>query len=186
MLYGKWPSVIAGSIVTLTVVIVSFAAQSPTFAYSKEAISEIDFEDFPPILLRTEDGKQYKFDIDVLQDAGHTTGEPSTVVNHQASGDTVRLKKGEQIMLTYGSPYGFSDYIQGSLLKGRVVTDERLNDKVKSFGIQTVFLRGGAPPEGVQAQIPPGLRIGGTYDLVILITFNEEVRGYYITNAIVS
>ena len=165
--------------------IVSYGASSSTFGYSKEILSASDFKDIPPILLRTEDGKQYKFDIDILQDAGHGTGEPSTVVNHQANGDTVKLKRGEQITITYGSPFGFNDFIKGSLLKGRVVTSERLNEKVNVFGIQTVFLQDNAPPEGAHAQIPPTIRIG-PYNLVILITYNEEIRGYYITNAIVN
>ena len=181
----KWTCVASVSVAILIVLIVSYVASNSTFGYSKEILSASDFKDIPPILLRTEDGKQYKFDIDILQDAGHGIGEPSTVVNHQANGDTVKLKRGEQITITYGSPFGFSDFIKGSLLKGRVVTSERLNEKVNVFGIQTVFLQGSAPPEGVDAQIPQTIRIG-PYNLVILITYNEEIRGYYITNAILN
>jgi len=181
----KWAYIASIPVAALFVLIISLVVSGSTFGYSKEILSASEFQDFPPILLRTEDGKQYKFDIDILQDGGHITGEPFTLVNHQATGDTVNLKRGEQVTLDYGSPFGFSDFIKGSLLKGRVATYERLNDKVDVFGIQTVFLQDSAPPEGVQAQIPPTIRIG-PYNLVILLTYNEEVRGYYITNAIVS
>ena len=77
----------------------------------------------------------------ILQDAGHTTGEPSTAVNHLAHGDILRLKKGEQITITYGSPFGFIDFVKGSLLKGHVTAHERLSPNVKVTGQQIEFLQ---------------------------------------------
>jgi hypothetical protein len=173
------------SVAILIVLIVTLVGSSPTFGYSKKILSASDFKDIPPITLRTEDGKQYKFDIDILQDFAHATGDPSTVVNHQANGDIVKLKRGEQITITYGSPFGLIDFVKGSLLKGRVVTYERWNENVNVVGIQSVFLQDIAPQGSSHAQIPPSIRTG-PYNLVILITYNEEIRGYYITNAIVN
>jgi hypothetical protein len=169
----------------LIVIILSLAVSNSTYGISKKIVSVSDFKNIPPIVLHTEDGKQYKFDIDILQDAGHTTGEPSTAVNHLAHGDIVRLKKGEQITITYGSPFGFNDFVKGSLLKGHVTAHERLSPNVQVTGKQIVFLQDLAPEESSIAQIPTTAKIG-SYNLVILITYNEEMRGYYVTNAIVN
>ena len=85
-------------------IILSLATSNSTYGISKKIASVSDFKKIPPIILHTDDGKQYKFDVDIIQDAGHSTGQPSTAVNHLAHGDIVRLKKGEQITITYGSP----------------------------------------------------------------------------------
>ena len=169
----------------LIVIIVSLAVSNSAYGISKKIVSVSDFKNIPPIVLHTEDGKQYKFDIDILQDAGHTTGEPSTAVNHLAHGDILRLKKGEQITITYGSPFGFNDFVKGSLLKGHVTAHERLSPNVQVTGKQIVFLQDLAPEESSIAQIPTTAKIG-SYNLVILITYNEEMRGYYVTNTIVN
>ena len=169
----------------LIVIILSLAVSNSTYGISKKIVSVSDFKKIPPIVLHTEDGKQYKFDIDILQDAGHTTGEPSTAVNQLAHGDMVRLKKGEQITITYGSPFGFTDFVKGSLLRGHVTAHERLSPNVQVTGKQIVFLQDLAPDGSSIAQIPTTAKIG-SYNLVILITYNEELRGYYVTNAIVN
>ena len=169
----------------LIVSIVSLAVSNSTYGISKKIVPVSDFKNIPPIVLHTEDGKQFKFDIDILQDAGHTTGEPSTAVNHLAHGDIVRLKKGEQITITYGSPFGFTDFVKGSLLKGHVTAHERLSPNVQVTGKQIVFLQDFAPDGSSIAQIPTTVKIG-SYNLVILITYNEELRGYYVTNMILS
>ena len=65
-----------------------------------------DFKNIPPIILENAKGKQYKFDIDYVQDAGFVTGEPTTYVNHHARGHSVNVKRGEQITLTYGDSIG--------------------------------------------------------------------------------
>jgi hypothetical protein len=169
----------------LIVIILSLGVSNSTYGISKKIVSVTDFKKIPPIVLHTDDGKQYKFDVDILQDAGHNTGEPSTAVNHLAHGDMVRLKKGEQITITYGSPYGFTDFVKGSLLKGHVTAHERLSPNVQVTGKQIVFLQDLAPDGSSIAQIPTTANIG-SYNLVILITYNEELRGYYVTNAIVN
>ena len=163
----------------------SLAVSNSTYGISKKIVSVSDFKNIPPIVLLTEDGKQYKFDVDILQDAGHTTGEPSTTVNHLAHGDIVRLKKGEQITITYGSPFGFNDFVKGSLLKGHVTAHEKLSPNVQVTGKQMVFLQDLTPDESSVAQIPTTAKIG-SYNLVLLITYNEELRGYYVTNVIVN
>jgi hypothetical protein len=169
----------------LIVIMLSLAASNSTYGISKKIASVSDFKKIPPIILHTDDGKQYKFDVDILQDAGHNTGEPSTAVNHLAHGDIVRLKKGEQITITYGSPFGFNDFVKGSLLKGHVTAHEKLSPNVQVTGKQIVFLQDFAPDESSIAQIPTTEKIG-SYNLVILITYNEELRGYYVTNMILS
>ena len=163
----------------------SLAVSNSTYGISKKIVSVSDFKNIPPIVLVTEDGKQYKFDVDILQDAGHTTGEPSTTVNHLAHGDIVRLKKGEQITITYGNPFGFNDFVKGILLKGHVTAHEKLSPNVQVTGKQMVFLQDLTPDESSVAQIPTTAKIG-SYNLVLLITYNEELRGYYVTNVIVN
>lgn len=164
----------------------SLAVSNSTYGISKKLVSGSDFKNIPPIVLHTENGKQYKFDVDVLQDAGHSTGESSTAVNHLAHGDIVRLKKGEHITITYGSQlYGLIDFVKGSLLKGHITAHERLSPNVQVTGKQIVFLQDLEPDESSEAQIPTTTKIG-SYNLVILITYNEELRGYYVTNAIVN
>jgi len=169
----------------LIVIVLSLAASNSTYGISKKIVSVNDFKNIPPIILHTDDGKQYKFDVDIIQDAGHSTGEPSTAVNHLAHGDIVRLKKGEQITITYGSPFGFNDFVKGSLLKGHITAHERLSPNVQVTGKQIVFLQDFAPDESSIAQIPTTVKIG-SYNLVILITYNEELRGFYVTNMILS
>ena len=164
---------------------ICFAMSNATYGVSKKIVSVSDFKKISPIVLQTEDGKQYKFDIDILQDAGLTTGEPSTAVNHLAHGDIVRLKRGEQFTITYGSPFGFNDFVKGSLLKGHVTAHEKLSPNVQVTGKQIVFLQDFAPEDSSIAHIPTTAKIG-SYNLVILITYNEELRGYYVTNAIVN
>ena len=95
------------------------------------------------------------------------------------------MKKGEQITITYGSPFGFTDFVKGSLLRGHVTAHERLSPNVQVTGKQIVFLQDLAPDGSSIAQIPTTAKIG-SYNLVILITYNEELRGYYVTNAIVN
>ena len=51
------------------------------------------FKNIPPIILRTADRKQFKFDIDYLQDSGVTTGKPTTYINKYARNDFVIFKK---------------------------------------------------------------------------------------------
>ena len=169
----------------LIVITLSLGVSNSTYGISKKIVSVSDFKKIPPIILRTDDGKQYKFDVDIIQDAGHSTGEPSTAVNQLAHGDIVRLKKGEQITITYGSPFGFNDFVKGSLLKGHITAHERLSPNVQVTGKQIVFLQDFAPDGSSIAQIPTTVQIG-SYNLVILITYNEELRGYYVTNAIVN
>ena len=142
------------------------------------------FKSIPPIILRTADGKQYKFDIDYLQDAGHTTGEPKTFINQNARGDSVKFKRGEQITVNYGAPFGYNDVIRGSLLKGTVTAKEGVNGYVRLIGQSTPFLEDFSPDGISQGQVPAKIKTG-TYNLVMLIVYNEELRGYYVTKAIV-
>ena len=90
----------------LIVTVVSMFVVSPSFGHSKNVSPLGDFKNIPPVILQTQNGKQFKFDIDVLQDAGQGTGEPYTSVNHRAIGHNVQLKRGEQVTITYGRPFG--------------------------------------------------------------------------------
>ena len=139
------------------------------------------FKNIPPIILRTADGKQYKFDIDYLQDAGLTTGEPTTFINHHARGDSINLKRGQQITVNYGAPFGYNDLIRGSLLKGSVTAHQGVNGYVRLTGQSTTFLEDFSADGISQAQVPAKIK-AGTYSLVILIVYNEELWGYYVTN----
>ena len=140
------------------------------------------FKNIPPIILRTADGKQYKFDIDYLQDAGLTTGEPTTFINHHARGDSINLKRGQQITVNYGAPFGYNDLIRGNLLKGSVTAHQGVNGYVRLTGQSTTFLEDFSADGISQGQVPANIKTG-TYNLVILIVYNEELRGYYVTNA---
>ena len=93
-------------------IILSLAASNSTYGISKNIAPVSDFKKIPPIILHTDDGKQYKFDEISMKTRGHSTGQPSTALNHLAHGDIVRLKKGEQITITYGSPFGFNDFVK--------------------------------------------------------------------------
>ena len=70
-------------------------------------------------------------------------------------------------------------------MKGHVIAHEKLSPNVQIIGKQIVFLQDQAPDQSSVAQIPTTARIG-SYNLVILITYNEELHGYYVTNAIVN
>ena len=166
----------------LIITVASLATVSPSFGYSKNVSPLGDFKNIPPIILKTQDGKQYKFDIDVLQDSGHSTGEPYTAVNHRAIGHNVQLKRGEQVTFTYGYPFGAVDYVKASLLKGRINVQEGPNGYVTLTGQNVAFLQDSGGQGNSAATIPTTVK-RGDYKLVILITYNEEMRGYYITNA---
>lgn len=138
------------------------------------------FKDMPPMILQNEKGKQYKFDIDYIEDAGFVTGEPITYVNHHARGHTIDVKRGGQITLTYGSPLGYNDFIRASLLKGTVTAQEGVNGFVHLSGQNTIFLTDYSADGVSQGQIPSDIK-RGSYNLVVLITYNEALHGYYVT-----
>ena len=154
-------------------------------AYAKHALPNNVFKNIPPIILETQNGKQYKFDIDILhQTVVGPNGEPFVSVNKAARGDNIKLQRGEEISLTYGAPFGFNDFVKASLLKGKVVVNEGTDGRVSITGTDNVFLREITPGESTQGQIPSVEK--GRYELVILITYNEEDRGYYITKTTVN
>ncbi len=161
------------SVAIIIVLISSLATISHSFGASKNISPTIDFKNIPPVILQTQSGTHYKFDLDILFQAGQTTGEPFTAVNHLAHGDIVRLKRGENITIAYGSPFGFNDFVKGSLLKGHVTAHESSSSNIVVTGKQIVFLQDFTPEESSIAQIPTTAQIGA-YNLVILITYNEE------------
>ena len=165
----------------LIVSVTSLCTVSPSFGLSKNVSPLGDFKNIPPIILQTQNGKQYKFTIDILQDAGHSTGEPYTAVNHRAYGHTVQLKSGEQVTITYGDPFGSTDFVRASLLKGKINVQEGPNGYVTLRGQNVVFLQDSGGQGNSHAIIPSTVK-RGDYKLVILITYNEEMHGYYITN----
>jgi hypothetical protein len=135
--------------------------------------------------LQTQNGKQYKFDIDILYDSGSMTGEPYVAVNHRAHGGNVKLKIGEEVSITYGHPFGTNDFVRASLLKGRVNVQEGPNGFVTLTGQNIAFLEDSSPQGSSDGQIPTTIK-KGNYKLVVLINYDEELRGYYITNARIS
>lgn len=169
----------------IVVVLSSSILVSVSYGGSKSAsASIIDTKSFPPVFLRTEDGKEHKIALDIIHDAGHTTGEPITAVNYQAQGQTINLKKGEEITITYGNPFGSIDLVRGTLLKGRVVAHAGTNENVRLVGTQSIFLQDFEPQGTSNGQVPSTIRTGW-YNLVVTITYNEEIRGYFTTNVIV-
>ena len=166
----------------MLVTAVSLSKVTPSFGHSKNVSPLVDFKKIPPINLQTQIGKQYKFDIDALSDSGHSTGEPYTAVNHRAHGHNVQLKRGEHISITYGNPFGSIDYVAASLLKGKINVKEGPNGYVTLIGQNIPFLQDSSGQGSSLSTIPTTIK-KGDYKLVILITYNEEMRGYFITNA---
>ena len=166
----------------LLVTVVSLSTVSPSFGHSKNVSPLGDFKNIPPIILKTQNGKQYKFDIDALLDSGHGTGEPYTAVNHRAHGHNVQVKRGEQITITYGHPFGAVDFVKASLLKGVINVQEGPNGYVTLTGQNVAFLQDSGGQGSSLTTIPTTVK-KGDYKLVILITYNEEMHGYYITNS---
>ena len=132
--------------------------------------------------MKTQNGKQYKFDIDALQDSGQGTGEPYTAVNHRAHDHNVQVKRGEQITITYGHPFGAVDFVKASLLKGVINIQEGPNGYVTLTGQNVAFLQDSGSQGSSLTTIPTTVK-KGDYNLVILITYNEEMHGYDITNS---
>ena len=54
----------------LILTVASLSTASPSFGHSKNVSPLGDFKNIPPIILQTQNGKQFKFDIDVLYDSG--------------------------------------------------------------------------------------------------------------------
>src|SRR5213594_4014497 len=99
------------SLAILLVIFVILPMSNSVFGIPKKSTSGVDFKNIPPIVLETQDGKQYKFDMDILHDAGITT-EPSLAVNHQARGDIINLKRGEPVTISYHHPFGPVDFVR--------------------------------------------------------------------------
>jgi len=175
--------ILIGLIGVFIITIASLSMVSPSFGHSKNVSPLGVFKNIPPIILQTQNDKQYKFDVDILQDAGHSTGEPNTSVNSHAHGHNVQLKSGEQLTITYGpSPYGSAVFVRASLLKGEINVQEGPNGYVRLTGQNIVLLQDSGGQGNSQVMIPSTIE-RGDYKLVILTTYSEEMHGYYITNA---
>lgn len=72
----------------------SSIALSISYGEVKKTSSSLDLSSIPPLLLRTEEGKDYKISIDIIHHTSHATGESVTAVNYQAPGQIISLKKG--------------------------------------------------------------------------------------------
>jgi hypothetical protein len=179
--YHRKLTTIPACALILAIAILLILSTSLTEARNTNPTPIGDFKNIPPIILENTKGKQYKFDIDYVQDAGFVTGEPTTYVNHHARGHSVNVKRGEQITLTYGAPLGYNDLIRASLLKGTVTAQEGVNGFVKLNGENTIFLQDYNADGVSEGQIPSDIK-RGTYNLVILIAYNEALHGYYVTN----
>jgi hypothetical protein len=166
----------------MIVMVASLSAVSPSFGLSKNVSPAGDFKKIPPIILQTQNGKYYKFDIDALYVSGSGTGESYVAKNHRAQGNNVQLKRGEQVLITYGHPFGTTDFVKASLLKGSITIQEGPNGHVTITGQNIAFLQDSGSQGSSQAVIPTTVK-KGDYKLVILITYSEDMRGYYITNA---
>jgi hypothetical protein len=158
---------------------------TPSFANSKTVSPLGDFKNIPPIILQTQNGKQYKFGIDALYDSGAGGGESCSAGTPHARDASVTLKRGEEVSFTYGHPFGTTDYVKASLVSGKITIQKGANGFVRISGQENSFLQDSNPEGSSQAQIPTDLK-RGSYKLVVLVTYNEELRGYYITNARVS
>jgi hypothetical protein len=51
------------------------------------------------------------------------------------------LKKGEEITISYGIPFGTIDFVRGTLLKGQVAAHADTNENVRLVGKQSIFLQ---------------------------------------------
>lgn len=140
-----------------------------------------DFKNIPPIILQNAKGKQYKIDIDYVQDAGFVSGEPYVYKNHYARGNTVDVRRGEQVTLTYGAPLGYNDFMRASLLTGTVTAQEGPNGFIKLNGDNIIFLNDYSADGVSQGQIPSNIK-RGSYELVVLFAYNEALHGYYVTH----
>lgn len=169
------------SVLVLTLANVS--TFSPSFGHSRTVSPFGDFKNIPPVVLQTQTGKQFKIDIDVLSNSGHSD-ESYTAVNHRARGHDVQLKRGEEVSVAYGQPFGTTDYVSASLLKGKINIKEGPNGFITLTGQNIVFLHDYDGQGSSHGQIPTTVK-KGNYKLVILITYNEEMSGYYITNALI-
>jgi len=183
MLNKNYRYILTVFVCALVLAVGSLSTVSAPFGNSKNVSPLGDFKNIPPIILQTQNGKQYKFAIDVLYDSGHsTTGEPYVAVNHRAHGHNVQLKRGEEVSITYGHPFGTTDFVRASLLKGRINVQEGPNGFVTLTGQNLAFLQDSNPEGSSHAQIPTTVK-KGDYKLVLLVTYNEDMHGYYITNA---
>jgi hypothetical protein len=159
-------------------------AFSSAYGITRDTYRTNHFKSIPPVILKTQDGRQYKFEIDVLQDSGQTTGEPYTYTNRHSTDALLKLIRGQGFTVKYGSPYGPIDAARLILLDGRVQVNDGPNGDVILNGKQLILLNQYAPSGNLKAQIPNNLK-RGTYNLVILFTYNEELRGYYIIYTVV-
>lgn len=163
----------------MTVTLGSSVVFGSAYGITRNISTTSHFKDIPPVILKTQDGRQYRFAIDVIQDAGQTTGEPYTYANHHSSDALLKLIRGQDFTVKYSSPFGSIDSARITLSDGRVKVKEGPNGNVILNGKQLILLNDYAPRGISKAQIQNNLK-RGTYNLVILLTYDEELRGYYI------
>jgi hypothetical protein len=171
--------------IVLGAVLVLMVAAAPSVgatSVNPKKVSPLgDFKNIPPIVLQSQSGKQAKFDMDVLYDVGAVSGEPYVAVNHRAHDANIKLRGGEEISIYYGQPFSTTDYVKASLVKGKIDIQKGPNGFVRINGQEIALVQDFNPDGSSNAQIPVDLK-KGSYKLVVVVTYNEELRGYYITN----
>jgi hypothetical protein len=152
----------------------------------------VEFDNVSPISIIKEDGTNFEIHPTFIVEEGYKVAENSDVIN-----DKVPVTRGEPIKISYKSPCGFPDSVQGLFLRG---SPEMLVKSFSSTGaIQTLELTGeqkefynnsSPQKEGIEtASIPNDIAaaelenddVKNTDKLVFIVDCDED-KFYYVAD----
>ena len=162
-----------------------------SFFYLEKSYA-MEFSDIPPITVIKEDGTNVDIKPTFIMEEGYKVSENSDMVNNKIS-----FMLGEPIKISYKSPCGFPDSVQGLFLQG---SPEMLVKSFSSTGaIQTLQLKGeqkefysnsspqeqgievaNIPNDITEAQVENG-DINNAEKLVFIVVCDDE-NIYYVTD----
>lgn len=163
--------------------------------FSFNDVYAIEFGDISPMNIIKNDGTTFEIDPTFIVEEGYKVYN-----NTDAKDNKILLTKGEPIKVSYKSPCGFADNIQGLLLKGTIdrtisafsENTEQL-ENIKLSGEQMEFYKNDSPHEegieiaGVPEDIPNDIEAAGVpaannYKIVLVVVCDDE-EIYYTSTA---
>jgi hypothetical protein len=124
------------------------------------------------LIIERENGKRFKVDPDFLTAAAD---ESNIQINLDAKDTKVKLERGEDIEVSFDTPFGDPESAKVTLLDGSVAEINRL-PIVEFIGDEEVFFEERLPDGAreFEATVPDDIQ-KGKYKLIVLINFDEFV-----------
>ena len=148
------------------------------FALNNSVYAQI--ENIDPLTIERENGKKFKIDPDFL---GVVGDDPSEVqINLDAKDTKVKIERGEDIEVSFDTPFGDPESAKVVLLDGSVAEITR-PPGIEFIGDEEVFFDERLPFDAreFEATVSDDIQ-KGIYKLVVQINFDEN-NVYFVTKA---